>query len=92
MTASGLLSAPIDIPYASADPCPDVEVVFARGKTEAAGVGGIGQAFVDALRSRLGDRSVGVYAVNYPASRDFSSSTPAGGNAQLADLLAKLGR
>jgi len=73
VTASGLLSAPIDIPYASADPCPDVEVVFARGKTEAAGVGGIGQPFVEALRSRLAGRSVGVYAVNYPAT-DFPTT------------------
>jgi cutinase len=28
----------------------------------------------------LGDRSVGLYAVDYPASRDFDSSTPAGAN------------
>lgn len=41
-------------------------------------MGGIGQAFVDSVRSRLGDRSVGVYAVNYPASRDFAVSTRAG--------------
>jgi cutinase len=62
----------------AAAPCPDVEVVFARGTTEPPGVGGTGQAFVDSLRSRLGDRSVGVYAVNYPASRAFGTSTPAG--------------
>ena len=65
-------------PTAAADPCPDVEVVFARGTTEPPGVGGVGQAFVDSLRSQLGSRSVGVYAVDYPASRDFDSSTPAG--------------
>ncbi len=41
-------------------------------------MGGIGQVFVDSLRSQLGGRSVGVYAVNYPASRDFRTSTPAG--------------
>jgi cutinase len=63
---------------AATAPCPDVEVVFARGTTEPPGVGGIGQAFVDSLRSRVGDRSVGVYAVNYPASRAFGTSTPAG--------------
>jgi cutinase len=63
---------------AEAAPCPDVEIMFARGTTEPPGVGGTGQAFVDSLRSRLGDRSVDVYAVNYPASRDFGSSTPAG--------------
>jgi cutinase len=45
---------------AATAPCPDVEVVFARGTTEPPGVGGIGQAFVDSLRSRVGDRSVGV--------------------------------
>ncbi|MGV0793815.1 cutinase family protein [Mycolicibacterium sp. XJ1819] len=63
---------------ASAQPCPDVEVVFARGTAEPPGVGGVGQAFVDALRSRLGDRSLGVYAVNYPATRHFDVSTSAG--------------
>jgi cutinase len=68
------------LPSAAADPCPDVEVVFARGTTEPPGVGGVGQAFVDSLRSQLGGRSVGVYAVDYPASRDFDSSTPAGAN------------
>ena len=68
----------IQIPAAAADPCPDVEVVFARGTTEPPGVGGTGQAFVDSLRSQLGGRSVAVYAVDYPASRDFDTSTPAG--------------
>jgi cutinase len=70
----------IHLPSAAADPCPDVEVVFARGTTEPPGVGGVGQAFVDSLRSQLGGRPVGVYAVDYPASRDFDSSTPAGAN------------
>jgi cutinase len=64
-----LLCAPV--PSASAQPCPDVEAVFARGTSEPPGVGGIGQAFVDALRSQVGDRSLGVYPVNYPASSDF---------------------
>ena len=70
----------IDVPTATADPCPDVEIVFARGTTEPPGVGGVGQAFVDSVRSQLGGRSVGVYAVDYPATRDFDSSTPAGAN------------
>ena len=72
--------ASVNIATAAADPCPDVEIVFARGTTEPPGAGGIGQAFVDSLRSQLGGRSVGVYAVNYPASRDFDTSTPAGAN------------
>ncbi|MGH3596198.1 MAG: cutinase family protein, partial [Mycobacterium sp.] len=68
-TTCGLLSVPIAV--ASAQPCPDVEVVFARGTAEPPGVGGVGQAFVDALNSRVGGRSVGVYPVNYAASSDF---------------------
>lgn len=59
---------------ASAAPCPDVEVTFARGTTEAPGVGGIGQAFVDLVRSAVSPRTVGVYAVNYPASTDFPTA------------------
>ena len=70
LTASAfLLSVPIQ--SASADPCPDVEAVFARGTSEAPGVGGVGQAFVDALRGQAEGKSVGVYPVNYPASSDF---------------------
>jgi cutinase len=60
------------VPSASAQPCPDVEVMFARGTAEPAGVGGTGQAFVDALRSQVGPRSVEVYAVNYLASSKFA--------------------
>jgi cutinase len=65
-------------PVASADPCPDVEVVFARGSGEAPGVGGIGQPFVDDLRGQIGGRSLGVYPVNYQASTDFGSPDFAG--------------
>ena len=70
-TSAILLSAPV--PFASAQPCPDVDVVFARGTGEPPGVGGIGQAFVDALRSQAAPKSVDVYPVNYPASGDFGS-------------------
>jgi len=56
---------------ASADDCPDIEVVFARGTNDAPGLGNVGGAFVDALRGKVGGRSVGAYAVNYPASFDF---------------------
>jgi cutinase len=68
--ASSLVAA---VP-ASAQPCPDVEVVFARGTFEPPGVGGTGQAFVDALRARTPEKSVDVYAVNYPASLDFATA------------------
>jgi len=67
------LSSP-PVPSASADPCPDVEVVFARGSGEPPGIGGVGGSFVDALRSQIGSRSLGVYPVNYLASTDFSNS------------------
>lgn len=69
----GLMLASAPAPSAAAEPCPDVEVVFARGSGEAPGVGGIGQPFIDALRSQVGSRSLTVYPVNYPASTDFSS-------------------
>ncbi|OBH17944.1 cutinase family protein [Mycolicibacter sinensis] len=58
-------------PPAFADPCPDVQVLFARGTDEAIGVGETGQAFVDALRPRIGERSMEVYAVDYPATNDW---------------------
>ncbi len=78
----------IGVPTAVAAPCPDVEVVFARGTTEPPGVGGVGQAFVDSLRSQLGGRSVGVYAVNYPATNDFVRSSAAGRDDTIARVQA----
>lgn len=57
---------------AAQQPCPDVEVVFARGTSEPAGVGGVGQSFVDAVRAQAAPRSVGVYAVNYSAGNNFA--------------------
>lgn len=65
-----LVIAPV--PSASAQPCPDIEIVFARGTSEEPGVGGIGQAFVDSLRAQAGGREVAVYPVNYPASSNFN--------------------
>jgi hypothetical protein len=61
------------VPSALAQPCPDTQVVFARGTGEEPGVGPTGQAFVDALRGRLGGRSLDVYPVNYPASDQWST-------------------
>ena len=68
-SAAALLIAPV--PFATAQGCPDVEVVFARGTGEPPGVGGVGQAFVDAVRAQSAPRSVNVYPVNYAASSDF---------------------
>lgn len=59
----------------AAEQCPGVEVVFARGTNEPDGVGRVGQAFVDALRSDLNGKTVDVYGVNYPASYDFMKAT-----------------
>ncbi|NOR00849.1 cutinase family protein [Mycolicibacterium fortuitum] len=59
-------------PVASAAPdCPDIEVVFARGTDEPAGIGNVGKAFVDTLRPMVKGSTVGTYAVKYPASWDF---------------------
>ena len=69
---AGLFGMPT--PSASAEPCPDVEVIFARGTGEPPGVGGVGQSFVDSLRSQAGGRSVAVYPVNYAASGDFTDT------------------
>jgi len=62
-------------PTASAAPCPDAEVVFARGTTELlVPVPPTGEAFVSSLRAQLGTKSLGVYGVDYPASMDFPSA------------------
>ena len=85
LTASAALLLPVVSPTAvgglgtaSAD-CPDIEVVFARGTNDAPGLGNVGGAFVDSLRGKVGGRSVGAYAVNYPASYDFLAAA-AGAN------------
>ncbi|HEY5151088.1 MAG TPA: cutinase family protein [Mycobacterium sp.] len=54
------------LPAAHAASCPNVEVIFARGRFEPAGTGQIGEAFVNALRTKT-SKKVGFYAVNYPA-------------------------
>ena len=71
-TAATTLTATVTAPLAAAAPgCPDIEVVFARGTDEPAGIGNVGQAFVDTLRPLVKDATVGTYAVRYPASWDF---------------------
>jgi cutinase len=75
-TTSGLLAPVLPtaaVSSASAQGCPDTEVVFARGTGEDPGVGPTGQAFVDSLRGRLGGKSMDVYPVNYPASEQWST-------------------
>lgn len=69
MTAAGLLAAPAATPVASADDCPDVEVIFARGTNEPPGLGRVGDAFVDSLRQQTGGLNILPYGVNYAASK-----------------------
>jgi len=78
VTAGAVLGLPFGPPAASADPCADVEVVFARGTNEPPGPGFIGQALADSLGAQLPGRSLAVYAVNYPASTDYLTSSAAG--------------
>jgi cutinase len=77
-TGATVLCASILVAPASAAPCPDIEVTFARGTAEAPGVGAVGQEFIDSLRSQVGGRSLAVYPVNYPATEDWPPSASAG--------------
>ncbi len=83
--AAGLLAG---APSATAVPCPDVEVVFARGTSEPAGLGRVGQALVDGLTAQIAPRTVGSYAVNYPADYDFL--TAADGAADAANHIQSM--
>jgi cutinase len=74
LVAAAMVAPAIGGAVANADPCSDVEVVFARGTNEPPGVGATGQAFSDALVARLPGKSVDVYPVDYPASLDFSQA------------------
>ena len=69
VTATGLLVTPAATPVASADDCPDVEVIFARGTNEPPGLGKVGDAFVDSLRQQTGGLNIDTYGVNYAASK-----------------------
>lgn len=57
------------VPQASADNCPDAEVIFARGTNEPPGLGRVGDAFVDSLRQQTGGMNIRPYGVNYAASK-----------------------
>lgn len=57
------------LPSAAAAPCPQVEVIFARGRIEPPGTGLVGNAFVNALRSKT-DKTIDYYAVDYLADID----------------------
>lgn len=86
-------AAVLPVPPATADiePCPDIEVIFARGTGEPPGLGRVGEALVANLSQRLGGRSVQAYAVNYPASLDFLT-TAEGANDAAARIVSVLSR
>src|SRR5206468_3810122 len=73
LAAGGLIAPTVvpsgSLPSASAA-CPAVEVVFARGRTEPAGVGILGNAFINALRSKS-NKNISTYAVRYPADSEI---------------------
>ncbi|GAB10595.1 hypothetical protein GOARA_061_00340 [Gordonia araii NBRC 100433] len=59
-------------PAASAAPCPDIHVLWARGTAEpGAPVGYTGLAFVEALRAQTRGKSMRVSGVRYAASDNF---------------------
>ena len=68
VTATGLLVNPTPMPLAHAFDCPDAEVIFARGTNEPAGLGKVGDSFVDSLRQQTG-LNILPYGVNYAASK-----------------------
>ncbi|MFE3541930.1 cutinase family protein [Nocardia sp. NPDC059177] len=75
--SAALLAAAIPLvtptQQATAAPCSDIEVVFARGTAEpGGGLGLTGTSFVEALKVKAEGRSVGAYGVDYPASSDFT--------------------
>lgn len=71
LSAAAIISALPSAASANAVACNDIEVVFARGTSELPGIGRVGEAFVGDLATRVGNRTVGAYGVNYPASFDF---------------------
>ena len=77
VTSLGLGAAVIaaPIPSAVADPCPDIELVFARGTGEPPGMGRVGDALVATLAPLLDGRTLDTYAVNYPASLNFLTTS-----------------
>ncbi len=73
------------IPKASAA-CPGAEVVFARGREEPPGLGQVGDALVNSLRSKV-QMPVGAYGVNYPA--DISAAKGANDMSAHVQSMAK---
>ncbi len=90
LTAAALIAG-ASTPAASADECPDVELIFARGTAEAPGLGRVGDALAATLAPLLGGRNLDTYAVNYPASYNFLSTRDGANDAaaRIADMGAR---
>ena len=58
------------IPVAGAASCPDVEVIFARGRIEPPGAGIVGDAFVDDAPGQGARRTSTSTRCNYPADTE----------------------
>ena len=56
---------------AAAANCSQVQVVFARGRFESPGTGALGNAFINALESKVSGKSFSTYAVKYPADSEI---------------------
>lgn len=56
-------------PAATAQACPQAELIFARGRIESPGAGVIGNALAGALRNKTG-KDIDLYAVKYPADTE----------------------
>lgn len=69
VAALAVLAGPA--PVAVAEPCSDVELIFARGTSEPPGIGRVGFALEQSLRPQLGGRTLSTYGINYPATYDF---------------------
>jgi cutinase len=61
---------------AQAATCSDVQLIFARGTGEAAGLGSAGKPLSTSLKSKLSGKTVSASAVNYAAAADQSSAGP----------------
>jgi cutinase len=60
---------PHAVSVASAADCADAEVIFARGTDEPKGLGRVGDAFVDSLRSQAVGLNIATYGVDYGAGK-----------------------
>lgn len=72
-----LMLLPAVVPYglsgavpSAAASCPQVQVIFARGRNESPGPGVLGNAFISSLRSKIANKTFSSYAVRYPADTE----------------------